>query len=81
MFGPRGLWEHCDQRNPFIKKDESRVDGTTLDVGLEPVYRPALDISTLSDAVRRIREGVGKWDQETLARETCTGENQDKSVI
>ena len=57
------------------------MDGSTLDVGLEPVRRPALDIPTLSDAVRRIREGTGKWDQETLARETVTGVNQDKAVI
>ena len=54
------------------------MDGTTLHVGLEPIHRSALDSPTLSDAVRRIREGTGKWDQETLARETVTGENRGR---
>ena len=57
------------------------MGSATLDVGFEPLHRPPFDIPTLSDAVRRLREGGGKWDQETLACQTVTGKHQIIEMI
>ena len=62
-------------------EDESGVGSATLDVGFEPLHRPPFDIPALSDTVCRLREGSGKCDQETLARETVTGKRQVTEMI
>ena len=49
------------------------MDSTTFDAGLEHSLRPPFDVPTHSDPVRRIWQGSGKWEQETLDRETVAG--------